>query len=393
MTPPNSPPALHRSRFYARSFALVTVAAMGYLLFRLLSPFFVSGLWAGLLAFMFYPLHRRLLSRWEKPTLAAGLVTALAVVTLLLPLSFFVGVFVRQATDLLGRFRAEAHDRKLPALQLVLELRPIRMLLETAEAFTSLSKDEVIAKAAEAAQEGLQFLASAGGSLVLGAFSAVTTFFLTLFLMFFFLRDGASMLRRAIHLVPLSTERKDALRLHLGAVTRAVVMGTMVTALVQGTLLGMGFAIAGLPSPVVFGSVGALTSLVPVVGTALVWVPATLSLVATGSNGWAIFLALWCGILVVGSDNVVRPLIISGRTNVSTLLVITGVMGGVSAFGVTGLFVGPLLLTLAAALLSFGDESSFEPQPTEVNSSSKPQPRAGRTPPESPPSTDASARG
>lgn len=347
---------LHRFRFYGRAFALATVAGMAYLLWLVLSPFVASALWAAVLAFMVHPVYRFLLARWRRPNLTSGLVTASSVVIIGLPAGFFVNVFVRQANELLVRFRDEAHTRNLPALRLVLESRPVRSLLEGVESVTSLSEDEVLTRLADGAQEALQLLASLSGSLVLRAFNVVATFLLTMFLLFFFVRDGAAVLRQVLRLVPLSPHRMDALRHHLGEVTRAVVVGTTVTALVQGTLLGIGFAVAGLPSPVVFGSVAAFASLIPVVGTGLVWVPAVLALFATGANGWGVFLLLWCGVLVVGSDNVIRPLIISGQTNLSTPLIILGVMGGVGAFGMNGLFVGPLVLTLAAALLRYASE-------------------------------------
>ncbi len=348
---------LPTSRFYTRSFALITAAVLAFLLFRVLAPFIVPTLWGALLAFMFQPLYRKLVARWHRPSLASGLVTGLVAVTIILPMAAFLALFVRQASELVGQFQAQAHDRKLPALQLALEWEPVRALLGWLEGVSSLSRQQLFEKATDAAQEGLQLLASASGSLVLGAFGVLSTFGLTMFLLFFFVRDGREMLTRAIHLVPMSEARKDELRAHLGAVTRAVVMGTLVTSLVQGTLLGIGFAIAGLPSPVVFGAVGALASLVPVVGTALVWIPAVLTLFAQGSAGWAIFLTVWCAVLVVGSDNIIRPMIISGSTNVSTMLIIVGVMGGVGAFGFTGIIAGPVFLSLVAALLRYADES------------------------------------
>lgn len=353
------------SRFYTRAFALGTIAVLGSLLFRTLTPFVVPIIWATLLAFMLHPLNRRLRVKWPaKPGLAAGLLT-LGMVTLVGgPVSLFLFAFLRQASALLTGFQNEAHDRKLPALQLVLEFKPVQAVLDTAKEFTSLSKEQILEQANDAAQTVLQQLASLGGTVVLGAFSVVTQFGLTMFLLFFFLRDGREMLERAIHLVPLSTERKDELSTSLGGVTRGVVVGTLVTAVVQGTLIGIGFAIAGLPSPLVFGAIGAVASLVPVVGTALVWVPAALSLLALGQSGWALFLTLWSIILVAGSDNVIRPLVVSSSTNVSTLLVFVGVLGGVSAFGFAGIFVGPVLLTLVAALLRYADEAGVGRHPS-----------------------------
>ena len=343
------------SRYYARVFGLITAALLGFLLFRLLSPFFAPLMWATLIAFMMQPANNKLLRRGQKPGLAAGVLTGAAFVVVAGPLTFFVFAFLRQAGELLQKFQAEAFERKLPALQLVLELKPVQAVLTKTGEFTSLSKDQIIASAADAAQGALQQVASLGGTVVVGAFNVLTQFALTMFLLFFFLRDGRAMLERGIRLVPMAPSRKRDLASTLGGVTRAVVLGTLVTSLVQGTLVGIGFTIAGLPSPLVFGAVGALASLIPIVGTALVWVPAAITLVAQGQTGWAVFLVLWSVILVAGSDNVIRPLIISGSSNASTLLVFVGLLGGISVFGFAGIFMGPLVLTLVATLLQYAD--------------------------------------
>ena len=345
------------SRFYARAFGLATAAVLGFLLLLVLKPFAAPILWAALLAFMLQPLNHRLITRWQRPGLAAGLVTALISVVTIGPVGVFLFAFVRQATELLFRFQAEAEGRKLPALQLVLELGPVQKLLASVEDFTSLSKAQIVDQATSAAQSVLQQVAALGSTVVFGLFTVVSQFALTMFLLFFFVRDGRQMLEVGLALVPMSSERKEDLAKTLGGVTRGVVLGTLITAVVQGTLIGLGFAIAGLPSPLVFGAVGALASLIPVVGTSLVWVPACISLVATGQTGWAVFLLIWSVVLVAGSDNVIRPLVVSSSSNVSTLLVFVGVLGGVSAFNFAGLFAGPVLLTLVAALLRFAREN------------------------------------
>ena len=124
----------------------------------------------------------------------------------------------------------------------------------------------------------------------------------------------------------------------------------------QGVLLGLGFAIARLPSPLVFGVLGALFALVPVVGTAILWIPATLWLLAEGHPGYAVFMVAWCTVAVGTVDNILRPILISGRVEVPTLAVFIGVMGGLSAFGFIGLFVGPIVLGLLVALFRFTTE-------------------------------------
>jgi predicted PurR-regulated permease PerM len=140
-------------------------------------------------------------------------------------------------------------------------------------------------------------------------------------------------------------------------------MGIGLTALVQGALVGVGFWIAGLPSPLVFGVVAALFALVPLVGTTIVWAPGAIFLALQGDYGHSIFLALW-GVIVVGMvDNFLRPLLISGRAEVPTLAVFVGVMGGLSAFGFIGLFLGPIVLGLLVALFRYESEGHDVPAP------------------------------
>jgi predicted PurR-regulated permease PerM len=348
--------SLGHQQFYARAFALSTTALLGLLFFRLISPLLTPVLWACLLAFMLQPLNVRLLGRKQKPLWAAALLTAITFLVVLGPLTLFFFAFLRQTSELLNKFQAEAAARNLPALQMILEFGPIASLIERAGAFTSLSKDQILQSAAEAAQGALQQIASLGGTVVVGAFTVVSQFLLTMFILFFLLRDGRQMMRRGIRLVPMQPSRKEELLHTLGGVTRAVVMGSLVTALVQGTLVGLGFGIAGLPSPLVFGAIGALASLIPIVGTSLIWIPGVVTLFAQGQTGWAIFLLIWSIVLVAGSDNVVRPMVISGNSNAPTLLIFMGLLGGVSLFGFAGVFMGPLILTLISALLKFADE-------------------------------------
>ena len=137
--------------------------------------------------------------------------------------------------------------------------------------------------------------------------------------------------------------------------TRAVVRGTVLTAIVQGLLLGIAFAVVGLPAPVVFGVLGAVLSVVPFGGTALVWVPAVGVLMIQGSYMQAGVLLAF-GVIVSSVDNFLKPLLISGRTVLPTLAVFIGVLGGLAAFGLIGLFLGPVVIALVLALIEFAKE-------------------------------------
>jgi predicted PurR-regulated permease PerM len=131
-----------------------------------------------------------------------------------------------------------------------------------------------------------------------------------------------------------------------------MVYGSGVTALVQGALISVAFAILGLPSPIVFGVLAALLALAPLVGPPVLWVPAVVLLASQGRWYAAIFLLVW-GVMVSTIDNVLRPILVSGRAEVGTLTVFIGVLGGVAAFGAIGLILGPLVLALVIALVRF----------------------------------------
>ncbi len=175
-----------------------------------------------------------------------------------------------------------------------------------------------------------------------------------LFLLFFFLQDGRSMLAHLTRLVPIEPVRRAQLLNYLADVTRAVVFGSTATALVQGVFVGVGFAIAGLPSPIVFGVLATIAAFLPA-GAAVVLIPAVIYLMIVGHWGTAIFLALWTAAMWV-VENVLRPVLTAHRAEVSTLAIFVGAIGGASAFGVLGLVIGPVLLSFAVALLRFAEE-------------------------------------
>ena len=150
--------------------------------------------------------------------------------------------------------------------------------------------------------------------------------------------------------------KREALFTRLGKVLRAVVYGCGLTALVQGTLVTIGFAIAGLSGPIVFGVLACVMALLPFGGAAWSGCPARSTCWPPGSMGWAIFMLAWGGVVSI-SDNFIRPIIISRYTPVPTLLVFLGVIGGVAAFGLLGFILGPVILVLATELMRYAEGS------------------------------------
>ncbi len=344
--------------FYPRVFGLVAAALLAYLLFRILQLFIGPILWSVLLAFLLFPLNHALRRAvGGRATLAAGLLTVGVVLVLIGPAAAVVVAFTRQSGELFARFQRAADRYHMTELRDLLRVPVVEQTMAWLASLTPITGEQIEAWAVSAAQAMLWVAVSASGVVVVEAVGGLVALIVMLFLLFFFLRDGQEIVQRSLVLVPMAPERRGHLVEHLAAVTRAVVFGSLLTALIQGTLVGIAFALAKLPSPVVFGALAAVASLVPLVGSALVWVPAALVLVFQGRWGAAIFVALWCAILVSSADNLVRPLFISGRAQISTLPVFLGLTGGVSAFGPIGIVLGPVIIALTLALLRYAEQS------------------------------------
>jgi predicted PurR-regulated permease PerM len=343
--------------FYSRVFTLAVAAVLGYALLLIFMPFALPMAWAAFLAFLLFPLNLRLRRRFRGNSIAAGALTVLAPIVILLPLSAISAEFVSQISVLLKQLQKSATDMDIKSFSDLQQFPWIARINSWLQAHADISAEQVQSWLVSGTREVMQRAASLGGSFFLGALGSLLAFAIMLFLLFFFLRDGDVMIARGRRLIPMAEDRKERLFTQLSAVTRAIVYGTTVTALLQGLFIGIGFAIAGLPSPVVFGVLAALLSLLPVGGSAFVWIPAVIWLFFEKHWGWGIFLLVW-GAALSGLDNVVRPLLISGRARISALAVFVGVLGGIPAFGAIGVIAGPVVLSLVLALVEFAEESS-----------------------------------
>jgi predicted PurR-regulated permease PerM len=343
------------SSFYPRVFALVVAAILGYALVLIFTPFIGPMAWAAFLTFLLYPLNLRLRRRFAGKEAAAGLLTFLAPITILLPISAVSIDFVAQISALLQKLQKSATELDIKSFSDLQQFPWIARINTWLEAHAGISAEQIQNWLVSGTRGVLEKAASMGGGFFLGALDSLFGFAIMLFLLFFFLRDGDVMLARARELIPLDEARKERLFRQLGGVTRAIVIGTSVTAFMQGVLIGIGFTIASLPSPVVFGVLAALLSMLPVGGAAFVWGPAVLWLFFDGRWGFAIFMLAW-GILLGALDNVLRPVLISGRAKISALAVFIGVLGGIPAFGAIGIIAGPVVLSLVLALIEFAEE-------------------------------------
>jgi len=311
-----------------------------------LSPFLAALAWAGILAYVTWPLHQWVCRRMPgRDSLAALLMTLGVTAMLLLPLiwvMFTVAGDVVAASTTLRQFALHG----LPPLPAEVRGWPGGAWL--AEQYQRVQADPAWVHAQLAALD----LTNTGAlkSLAGGVGRNVAKFGLAVFALFFLYRHGVSVLAqfRGVATRWLGEAARGYIQT-VGVTVRAVVFGIVLTALAQGALAGLGYWVAGIDAPALWGAITALISLIPFVGP-VVWIGLSLALLANGETGAALGLFLWGALVVSWVDNLIRPIVISGPTRIPFLLVFLGVLGGVHAFGLIGLFLGPALLAVSVGI-------------------------------------------
>jgi predicted PurR-regulated permease PerM len=345
------PPALDRSPPHPeegwfsreRLLILVLIAATAlaiYLCYLLALPFLPALAWALALAVVGHPLHRWLAERLRNPNLAAGLAVLLVVVILLVPAFFVVSELVREAAAGVERVQQDGAAGRWR--NTVLQNPRLAPLLEWID-----RHQDVVGELQRTLAARLQDLTG----LVSGSVWAVVQMLVALFVLFYFFRDRRTVLRGLRSLLPLSDAEVDQVFARAADTIHATVYGRLVVAGIQGALGGLMFWWLGLPAPVLWGVVMALLSVVPYLGSFIIWGPAAVYLALEGSWASAILLTAW-GVVVVGLiDNLLYPVLVGGRLRMHTLTTFIAILGGLTVFGTAGIILGPLIVAISAALV------------------------------------------
>jgi predicted PurR-regulated permease PerM len=219
-----------------------------------------------------------------------------------------------------------------------------------------------------ALKQGVSYLLGYSTAIIKNIFLLIIKLMLMVITLFFLYRDGESFLKKVLSVLPLGENDADVLRDTIKRVLSAVIYGIFLTCLVQGFLGGVGFWFCGLPSPIVFGALMAVAALIPVVGTALIWLPGALYLIVQGEMLKGVILIVWGSLAVGMIDNLIRPLFISGKAHLPILVIALGVLGGVFSLGPLGVVAGPILLAVFIAVFDMYSRRVF---PGETESPEK----------------------
>jgi len=312
---------------------------IGYLVFEITSPFLVPLAWSAVLAIFSYPLYERLSKKW-KPTWAAASSTVAVTILLIVPALLVLSLTTKQA------FQAGAKAEVV--LQDPNRAIPTRVLDWVKNQLPDSMQDVDFSDPIKRGAERLAgYLAGKLGGLVRNLLAFFLDLFVLIFALFFMFRDGDDVVRAVRHLLPFDAHiQEEMMRESRDLIFASVAVGLLIAA-VQGALGGLAFTLAGIGTPLFWGALIAFFSLVPVVGSALIWVPTALWLAFTGHIGRGLLVASICGGVASVADNIVRPLLLRNRTRLNELLLFISVLGGIQVFGLLGLVAGPTILAAA----------------------------------------------
>ncbi|TAN42463.1 MAG: AI-2E family transporter [Nitrospirae bacterium] len=320
--------------------AIITL--LGYLTYQIFSPFLTAIAWAVVFCVIFYPVHHFLMKYTRFASLASGITILLIVALIIGPLSYMSFALVSEVTDLVTMT-----DRGEGSIfEKILSDSRVLGLINSIGPYTGISegsaREFLIEGGKKLGQGSLEHLSAGFSNMV----QVAVNFVLMLFTVFFLFRDGTRLADWVRDWLPFPDEQKDRLFGQTKDLIVSTIYGGVVVALSQGILGGIAFAIFGIGAPVLWGSVMALCSFLPAIGTALVWAPASLFLFIQGAYLKALGLVL-VGVFVIGMvDNILRPLIIGSRIKMPAIIIFFAVMGGIKFFGLLGLILGPLVFTL-----------------------------------------------
>jgi predicted PurR-regulated permease PerM len=312
---------------------------LGYLVYEIAAPFLVPLAWSAVVAIFFYPLHQKVLKQF-KPNSAALLSTLGVTLLLIVPALLVLFYTARQAIDAGAKAQVVLQSPDIAV--------PTQILDWVKRHLPDSLQDVDLADTARtgAARVG-GFLAAKVGGLVRNIFSFFLDLFVLLFALFFMFRDGEEVARAVRHFLPFDASiQEDMMRESRELIFASVAVGLLIAS-IQGALGGLAFTLAGISTAIFWGVLIGFFSLVPVVGSALVWVPAALWLAFTGHIGSGLLVAAICGLVAGVADNIVRPLLLRNRTHLNELLLFISVLGGIEVFGLLGLVAGPTIVAAA----------------------------------------------
>lgn len=332
-----------RERIATLTFYAV-ILLLAYLVYRMSEPFLVPVAWAAVLVVFCFPWHARLETRLGRSGAAAAstfVVTCLIIV----PTLFLMIAFVRQGTVAISMLGTALSSGRLSQLQRAWEWIQEQVLGRT-------TPSDLADLTRQATMWAAGLLTSQAGALVRNVIVVLVHLFVTVFAMFFLFRDADRIMGLVRRVLPFDETRRERMLAEARDLVHATVTSSLIVAATQGLLGGLAFAALGIGAPVFWGTVMGFFALLPFGGAWIIWVPAAIWFIVSGEVARGVILAVAGGAVIGTVDNVLRPALLSGRTQLNGLLVFISLLGGIATFGLLGLVLGPIVVATAAGLLS-----------------------------------------
>jgi len=342
---------------YFMLFFLVVALIWGFVL---VEPFIHTIIISAVLAIIFSPLYVRICSRLgERANLAAGITVAVVVFALILPAALLGWGLVTHGLESVQAVTRWMDHADASNFFRDNRLEPYLAWLNEKMPFLKLDEATLQAKLLQQTRGFAQSLFDTSATLVGNVAKILLRFFLMIFMVFYFLREGRVMVQKLKYLAPLPTHQEDVIIDSLQRVARAVLFGSLFIAMLQGLVGALGLYLVGIP-PLFWGTMMGLAALIPVIGTGLVWIPMSLYLYVFVSPGSAGFFLFWNVVLVTSIDTILRPILMRKAAQVSPFYIFFAILGGIHAFGALGIFYGPLILSFLMVMLKIYSEEYNE---------------------------------
>ncbi len=312
--------------------SIILIAVLVILTFLILRPILISTIFALILSFMFYPLHKRIRSLVKSKNLSAFIICLILLAIIILPLIFFIPLIVRQSVQIYTFLQGEDF------------LTQVYALINKFFASADVSKNLIVGLNSFTAKMTDSFL-SKFQDIILGSPTILLHLLIILFVFFFGLRDGEEFVAYLQSLSPLSKESEKKVFQQFKDITYSVIYGNIFIGIIHGLAAGIALFILGIPNAVVLTLLAIFFSVIPLLGPWLVWVPVDIYLFSVGRTTAAVGLLIYGLVVISWIDNILRPLIVSRRTKINSAIVLVSMIGGLLVFGVLGLVLGPLIIS------------------------------------------------
>jgi predicted PurR-regulated permease PerM len=329
-----------------KSVLMLLVLFISALFLSMIRNFLMAIFLAGIFSALAYPMYKRF-TGWfgGRRAPASGLTIIIILFVILLPLGGLFGIVTSQAIKVGSNVKPWIEKQITARDALADRLSGLPFAENIFE-----HREVILQKAGEAVGWVSNFLIDHLSSFTLGTINVVFMLFVLLYTMFFLLMDGDKLLFKILYYLPLEDDDEHRILDRFTSVTRATLKGTAVIGVLQGGLSGIAFAVVGIPSAIFWGTIMTVLSIIPGIGTALVWIPAAVILAGSGAIYKALGLTVFCAVVVGSLDNILRPALVGKDTQMHDLMIFFGTMGGIFMFGVPGIIIGPIISALFITL-------------------------------------------